>query len=152
MGRSAAERYASARMRQAHIAHHTIHATDTERTVQRLFTACSYVEVAFGIAALAFPQLVSVLLDAALDAHGLLVARMLGAAALAFGVTWRGVRREPRSASRYAVGFVIYNLGIGTLFAIGAAAAERSAVPWLVAAFHLGAAGVAIALSIRMDR
>ena len=152
MCRSAREGYASARMRQADLAHHTVHATDTERTVQRLFTACSYVEIAFGIAALAVPQLVSLLLDAALDAHGLLVARMLGVAALAFGISWRGVRRDPRSASRYAVGFVIYNLGLGTLFAIGAAAAERSAAPWLAAAFHLCAAAIAIALSFRVDR
>src|SRR5690349_11269076 len=133
-------------MRDAHFAQHTVRATDTERAVQRLFTACSYVEVAVGIAALAVPQVLSLLLDAALDAHGLLVARMLGVAALAFGITWRGVRRDARSAPRYAVGFVIYNLGMGTLFAVAAAAADRSAVPWLVAAFHLGAAALAIAL------
>jgi hypothetical protein len=139
-------------MRQSHIAHAPAHATDTERIVQRLFAVCSYAEIAVGIAALAFPQVVSLLLDAALDAHGLLVARMLGVAALAFGITWRGARRDPRSAPRYAVGFVIYNLGVGTLFGIGAAAAERSAVPWLVAAFHLGAAAIAVALARRVDR
>jgi hypothetical protein len=94
-------------------------------------------EVGIGIAGLVYPQIIALLMDARLDAGGLMVARMLGVAVLALGLTWWVARDDPRRVVRHAAGFLVYNFGIGVLFALVAASAAQPALPALVAALHL---------------
>ncbi len=124
-----------------------------ERAARLLFAASAAGEIGVGALALAFPQILALLLAAPLDASGLLVARMLGSAVLALGVTWWISRNEPlpQLSSRYAAGFVIYNLGMGVLFLLRALAPPESALPWVVAIVHVSA-GLAFAAALFMTQ
>jgi len=62
---------------------------------------------------------------------------MLGVAAFVIGLTWWLGRSEH---ARYAPSFILYNLGIGVLFAM--AATSRSLIPWILAVTHLAAATI----------
>jgi hypothetical protein len=98
-------------------------------------------QIGVGVVLLPFPQVAALLLDASLDGTGLLVARGLGGAALALGLTWWIVRNDSRAVARCAAGFIIYNVVVGALFAFQALQAARPPLPWLVGIVHLLAGG-----------
>jgi len=108
----------------------------------RLFALCALGEMAVGGALLAFPSLIALLMGAALDGGALLLARMMGTALLALGVTWWLACGEQGGLARCAAGFIVYNAGVGALFGLAAAAAAHPLVPWIVCGAHLGAAAV----------
>lgn len=108
------------------------------RLARLLLSAGALGEMGVGVAGLAYPRILSVLLDATLDANGLLVARMLATAALAIGLTWWLARKDPSALSRSAAGFLVYNFGIGALFLLQGLAAARPLLPWLIGFVHLG--------------
>ena len=100
-------------------------------------------EVSVGMVLLVLPREVAlVLIDAVLDARASIVARMMGIAVLALGVTWWQARGDAPGLARYRAGFIVYNLGVGALFCWVALAASQPAIPWIVSIAHL-AAGVA---------
>lgn len=103
-----------------------------------LFTASALGEMGVGVVGLAYPQILSVLLDATLDGNGLLVARMLAAAALAIGVTWWLARKDADAFARNAAGFLVYNFAIGALFLLQGFAAARPLLPSLIGVVHIG--------------
>jgi len=109
------------------------------RTARLLFCVSALGEIGVGVLVLLFPQILAFLMAASLDPAALLVARMLGSAALALGVMWWVSRREPvvQLLSRYLAGYLIYNLGMGVLFVFCAIAASEPVVPWIVAIGHL---------------
>ena len=108
-------------------------------------------ETSVGMIILALPrEVVQLLIDAALDARGLIVARMMGVAVLALGITWWMARGDADRLSRYSAGFIVYNLGVGALFGWAALAASQPALPWIVCVVHL-AAGVAFAVLVRRN-
>jgi hypothetical protein len=115
-----------------------------------LITLSALGEIGVGAFVLAYPRIIALLMDAKLDASGLLVARMLGSAALALGVTWWIGRGDATRLSRYTAGFLVYNLGIGALFGLAALSAVRPALPWLVCIVHLGA-GAGLGMAAAMD-
>jgi hypothetical protein len=126
-------------------------APSARRAAELLFLLSTLGEMGVGIAVLAFPEILALLLDMRLDAAGLLAARMLGSAVLAIGITWWVARRDPQRISRYAAGFIVYNLGFGVLFVFTAAHASRPALPCLVAVVHLLAgAGMVAAVLLRV--
>jgi hypothetical protein len=98
----------------------TAGAIGARRAAEVLLTLSALGEIVVGAVALAYPQIVALLMDATLDARGLLVARMLGSAALALGVTWWMARGDAARLSRCAAGYLVYNLGVGALFAVAA--------------------------------
>jgi len=104
----------------------------------------------------ALPELLELVLQTSLGGHGLLVARMLGAAVLALGVAWWIARNEPQEQgiTRCAAGFIVYNLAVGLLFALHALAAARPAIlPWIVGLVHLLAGvGLGVTLLLPPDR
>ncbi len=104
-----------------------------------LLTASALGEIGVGAAVLLFPELVSLLLSAPLDAYGLVVAQLLGGAALAIGLTWWMARAAPEQPlSRYVPGYIVFNLVVGLLFLLQALEATRpAALPWIVGAVHL---------------
>lgn len=110
------------------------------RFARVLFIASALGEVAVGLAGLAWPALLGVLLDIELDRGGLVVARMLAAAALAIGATWWFERRQADALPRNAAGFLIYNFAIGALFVAQGLAAVRPALPTVLGLVHVGAA------------
>lgn len=117
-----------------------------------VMTLASVGEMLVAVAILALPREVAILLlDAALDARGQIVARVLGVALLALGITWWAARGEAERVSRYAAGFIVYNIGVGALFGWAALAAAHPIVPWFVCALHLGA-GVAFGMLVRRNR
>jgi hypothetical protein len=125
----------------------TAQVTGAQRVARALLTLSALGEIGVGAVGLAYPQFVALLLDATLDAGGLLVARMLGSAALALGITWWMARRETARLSRYTAGYIVYNLGVGALFALAALTAVRPALPWLVCIVHL-VAGVGFGAAV----
>jgi hypothetical protein len=110
------------------------------RAAALLFTLSALGEIGVGAAALVYPQLIALLMDAPLESGGLLVARMLGSAVLALGLTWWLARNDPQGPSRCRVGFLVYNVALGVLFALHALQAARPALPWLVGIAHLSIA------------
>ncbi len=108
-----------------------------------VMTLMSTGEMLIAVAILALPREVTLMLvDADLDGRGVIVARMLGVAVLALGTTWWTARRDTERSLRYSPGFIVYNLGVGTLFGWAALAAGQPVVPWIVCVVHL-VAGVA---------
>jgi hypothetical protein len=109
------------------------------RVARLLFCASAVGEIGVGVLVLLFPQLLAVLMRAPLGPSELLVARMLGSAVLALGVTWWIGRNHTLLdlTSRYLAGYLIYNLGMGILFVYCALTAGESALPWVVAIAHL---------------
>lgn len=119
-------------------------------SMKGILALSALVEMAFGAAALVFPTILSLLLGAPLDWHGLLVARMLAVAALSLGITWwRGGRSKPEHLTLMAGGYVAYNVGVGVLFIIAARSTNTANLPWLVAIFHLLSASALIAVVLR---
>ncbi len=106
-----------------------------------LFSLSALGEIGIGAFLLTFPQLAALLLDASLDGNGLLVARGLGGAALALGLTWWIARNDARARARCTAGFIIYNVAVGAVFVFQARQAARPALPWLVGVVHLVAGG-----------
>ena len=105
-------------------------------------------EMAVGAHIVAFPREVALLIvDVALDAKGALIARMLGCAALALGLTWWMARKDTARMSHIAAGFIVYNAGVGAMFAMAALDASQPLIPWLVCVAHIGMA-VAFAISL----
>ena len=121
------------------------------RIVGFLLTLSALGESAVGVALVAYPSLVAFLIAAPVDSNGLLVARMMGAAMLALGVTWWIARAEPGRLIHYVVGYLIYNLVVGVLFVAAALYASQALVPWIVAIVHLGA-GAAFGIAKAMAR
>ena len=116
-----------------------------QRTAVLLFAASALGEIGVGAGLLAFPQLAALLLDASLDAIGLLVVRGLGGAVLALGLTWWIMRNDAHAVARCAAGFIIYNVVVGALFVFQALHVAHPVLPWLVGAIHLGAGGTFVA-------
>lgn len=94
-------------------------------------------EIGVGVAVVVVPQIGPILIAAPLDASGLLVARMLGGAVLALGITWWLARGEAAAISRCAAGFLVYNVTVGALFVAAALATTRPVLPALLGAAHL---------------
>jgi hypothetical protein len=90
------------------------------------------------LAVLAFPGAVmGLLLATTLEGLSLVIARMLGLAIMALGVTWWLAGSDlQQQLRRIAPGFIIYNVGMGVLFLCYALSSAR-AVPWAVALVHL---------------
>ena len=108
-------------------------------------------EALVGVVILALPRAVTLLLvDAALDAKGQIVARMLGVAILALGITWWMARGDAERLSYCSAGFIVYNLGVGVLFGWAALGARQPALPWIVCVAHL-AAGLAFGVFVRRN-
>src|SRR5262249_31424844 len=85
-----------------------------KRTAMLVFMLVSLGEMLAGVVLLAAPQQTArLLVDVTLDAGGAIVARMLGVAVLALGITWWLARAEP---GRCTPGFLVYNFGVGLLF------------------------------------
>jgi hypothetical protein len=113
------------------------------RTAGRVMALIAIGEMSVAVAILVAPREVALLLaDVALEGRALLIARMLGVALLALGVTWWQARGDAERLSRYAAGFIVYNVGVGALFGWAALGASHIAIPWLVCVVHL-TAGVA---------
>jgi hypothetical protein len=121
------------------------------RIVGFLVTLSALGETAVGIALVAVPSLVAFLIAAPVDSNGLLVARMMGAAMLALGVTWWIARGDAGRLTHYVAGYLIYNLVVGALFVAAALHASQALVPWVVAIVHLGA-GAAFGIAMGMLR
>jgi hypothetical protein len=122
-----------------------------QRAAALLFSASALSEIGVGVCLLLFPQVAALLLDAALDGTGLLVARGLGSAVLALALTWWIMRTDVRALARCAAGFIIYNVVVGGVFAFQAMHAARPALPGLVGTVHLLVGG-AFALAIAFAR
>ena len=104
-------------------------------------------EALVGVVLLVLPsEVVRLLIDATLDARGLIVARMLGVAVLALGITWWMARGDAQP-SRYSAGFILYNLGVGALFGWAALSASQPVLPWIVCVAHLGAGAAIMVLA-----
>ena len=112
-----------------------------QRAAALLFSASALGEIGVGLFLLPFPQLAALLLDAPLDGPGLLVARGLGGAALALGLTWWLARNDARALASCTAGFILYNVAVGALFAFQALQAARPLLPGVVGVVHLGAGG-----------
>lgn len=102
-------------------------------------------EMAVGMLIAAYPAAASLLLGAPIEGPGLLVVRMLGVAVLAIGLSWWLARRDPAARSRQVPGFLVYNFGVGALFAWAAIASVQPFVPWILAVVHVGAGAIASA-------
>ena len=122
------------------------------RAAALVMTLMAIGEAVVGVAIVALPREVALLLvDAVLDARGQIVARMLGVAVLALGITWWMARGDARRRSRYSAGFIVYNVGVGALFGWAALGARQPLLPLTVCVVHL-AAGVAFGGLVRRDR
>ena len=76
---------------------------DADRVARLIVTLVSIGEMLVAVAILALPREVTLLLvDASLDGRGLIVARMMGIAVLALGMTWWMARRDADGLSRYS--------------------------------------------------
>lgn len=121
-----------------------------ERNIPGLFAVAAASELVVGLAVLAFPGAVmGLLLASPPTGVGLVVARLLGTAIIALGLTWWFARGDLRQKfKRIAPGFIVYNLGVGLLFLLYAlAAGRRDPLPWVVGLVHLSlglAFGVAV--------
>lgn len=123
----------------------------SERAATFVVTLMAIGETSVGMLLLAFPrELVLLLIDATLDARGVIVARMLGVAVLALGITWWMGRGDVERLSRYAAGFIVYNAGVGLLFGWAAPAARHPVLTWTVCVLHL-AAGVGFGALVRRN-
>ena len=117
-----------------------------------LFIAIALGEVAVGVAMALFPATVVGFLlgGASIDGAGVVAMRMLGIACVALGLAWWVDRNrlDGQQLRQVAVGFLVYNIGVGLLFLAYAWSADRLLiVPWAVAAVHLlsgGAFGAAL--------
>jgi hypothetical protein len=110
------------------------------RIASWLFALGAVGELAAGIAVLAFPgPVMGLLLAAPLVGIGLVIARMLGIAVIALGMTWWLARSDlHRQLRRMAPGFIGYNLGVGMLFLLYALVVTRPVpLSWAVALVHL---------------
>lgn len=94
-------------------------------------------EMTVGVLIALFPSVGAVLIGAPLEGAGLLVARMLGVAVLVIGLTWWLGRRESERIARHAPGFIVYNLGIGALFAMAAMSSSQPLIPWILGIVHI---------------
>jgi hypothetical protein len=121
----------------------------TQRATALLFAACALAEIVTGAVLLVFPRVASWLLDAPLEATGLLVVRALGSALLALGITWWMLRNDAQAVAGCRVGFIIYNLVVGALFAYQALHVARPLWPSLAGAVHLLAGVAFVAMNAR---
>ena len=117
------------------------------RTASRLLALGAVGEIAIAVAILALPApVMGLLLAAHVAGLELVVARMLGAALVALGVTWWLTKSH--ELMRAAPGFIGYNVGVGVLFLWYAVAAPHPApLSWAVGAVHL-AIGLAFGAAI----
>lgn len=120
-----------------------------QRVATVLFAASALGEIGVGAGLLPFPWIAALLLGAPLDGLGLLVARALGGAALALGITWWSVRNDAHAVARCAPGFLIYNVAVGAVFMFQALQVSHPALPGIVGLVHLLAGGAfAAALAV----
>jgi hypothetical protein len=123
----------------AELTNHVTHSL-AARIASRLFALGAIGELTVGLAVLAFPgPVMGLLLAATLVGIGLVIARMLGIAVIALGMTWWLARNDlHRQLRRMAPGFIGYNLGVGTLFLLYALVVTRPVpLSWAVALVHL---------------
>lgn len=115
--------------------------------VRKLVVALSALgEMAVGAIIAAFPSVGAWLIGAPIEGTGIVVTRMLGSAVLVVGLTWWLTRGEANPA-RIVPGVLLYNFGVGVLFALAAASASQPFVPWILAVVHL-ATGAACAATV----
>lgn len=107
------------------------------RVAGAVFALGALGEMAVGAALIVFPGIAPLLIAAPLDAGGLLVARMMGGAVLALGITWWLLHRDAVAMSRCVPGFLVYNFVVGILFVVTALATMRPALPALLGAAHI---------------
>jgi hypothetical protein len=126
------------------------------RAAELLLTLGAAGEIGVGLLLVSLPAFVTgLLLGAPLDGTGEIVARMMGIAVAALGLSWWPDRRrlDPRRLREVAPSFVGYNLGVGLLFLARSVAMGRTlSVPSLVAAVHLLVAGAFVATILRRVR
>jgi len=116
----------------------------------RVMTVVAFGEMLVGVVLAAFPrEVVLLLVDVALDARGIYVARVLAVAMFALGLTWWRVRGD---WSLHAPGFIVYNGGVGLLFGWAAIGASQPLLAWLVCLAHLAAAVAFLASLQRRNR
>ena len=106
-------------------------------------------EMAVGLIIAALPSIGALLIGAPIEGSGLMLARMLGVAVLVVGLTWWLARGEQARSARIVPGFLIYNFGVGALFALAATSASRPLVPWILAAVHVGAGAAYCAVRLK---
>jgi hypothetical protein len=125
----------------------------TRRLAEWLFTVCAIGEIGVGLLVATLPaDIIGLLLGAALDRTGTVVARMMGIAILGLGLAWWPDRHrlDAQRRRQVAPGFVTYNVGVGCLFLFYAWTTERPVpLSWLVAAVHLLAGGTFAVLATR---
>jgi hypothetical protein len=121
----------------------------TARAGALLLALVSIGEMTVGVLLVLWPSVGTLLIGAPLEGAGLLVARMLGVAILVIGLTWWLARRETDRIARHAPGFILYNVGVGALFALAAMSASGPLVPWIVAIAHI-ASGAVFAVVVAM--
>ena len=111
------------------------------RAARGIFTLGAVGEIGAGLLVALLPGAVmGFLLGAPLDSTGTVAARMIGITLAALGVTWWVARTnlDARRLYESSSGFLIYNFGVGLLFLVHAATADRALpVAWIVAAAHL---------------
>ena len=128
------------------------HPQRDESWMRRLFALGALGEVLTGIVALAFPaSLITLLLDAPPESSAIFLARLLGVAVLALGITWWLARTGAGGSCRLSErGFVIYNLGAGLLCFIHLATVNSDALMlWPVAILHTALAVAMVAAGYR---
>lgn len=109
-----------------------------------LFALVALGEMAVGALVAVVPAFASFLIGAPIEGTGLVAVRMMGVAVLVIGLSWWLARAEPAGRARLLPGFLVYNFGIGALFAWAATSASQPVVPWILAAIHV-ASGAACA-------
>lgn len=109
----------------------------TSRLAGTVFALGALGEMGVGALVVVFPEICRALIGAPLDGTDLFVARMLGVAMLALGVTWWFSRKTAADVARCAAGFLLYNFGAAAVLCFAALAAARPALPWLVCVAHL---------------
>ncbi len=111
------------------------------RAARGIFTLGAVGEIGAGLLVALLPGVgMGFLLGAPLDATGTVAARIVGITLAALGVTWWVGRKslDARRLYESSGGFLIYNFGVGLLFLVHAATADRALpVSWIVAAAHL---------------
>ncbi|MCM8599238.1 MAG: hypothetical protein NFW04_11365 [Candidatus Accumulibacter sp.] len=109
-----------------------------------IFAISASGEIGVGTTVVLFPQVLGWLIGQPLDPAGLIVARLVGCAALALGLIWWLARDLPANRTRLRPSLLVYDLGAAAVFVFAALLAPNPLLLGLVALLNLGL-GVAVA-------